>query len=98
MRKGSGDNPSKAGLIVVENTYRGLDLGFRRLHFPRSFMGLESVRGPQLSSGPLSFDTLEIFWARYPSHCGLPNFRVYPPGDCSYAGNLVAYLFRDIHR
>jgi hypothetical protein len=98
MRKGSGDNPSKAGPIVVENTYRGLVLGFRRLHLPRSFVGLESIRGPQLSSGPLSFDTLDRFQARYPAHCGLPNFRLYPPGDCSRAGNLVAYLFRDIHR
>jgi hypothetical protein len=63
MQKGSGDNPSKVGPIVVENTYRGLVLGFRRFHFPRGFMGLESVRGPQLSSGPFSLDTLEIFQA-----------------------------------
>jgi hypothetical protein len=91
--KGSGDNPSKVGPIVVENTYRGLVLGFRRLHLPRSFVGLESIRGPQLSSRPLSLDTLDRFWARYPAHCGLPDFRLYPPGDCSRAGNLVAYLF-----
>jgi hypothetical protein len=61
-------------------------------------MGLESVRGPQLSSGPIAFDTLDRFWARYLAHCGLPDFRLYPPGDCLCAGNLVAYLFRDIHK
>jgi hypothetical protein len=93
MQKGSGDNPSKDGPIVVENTYRGLVLGFRRLHFPCGFMGLESVRGPQLYFVPLDFDTLDRFQAQYPSHCGLPNFRLYPPGDCSRTGNLVAYLF-----
>jgi hypothetical protein len=93
MQKGSGDNPSKAGPIIVENTYRGLVLGFRRLHFPWSFMGLKSIRGPQLSSGPLALDTLNRFRARYPSHCGLPDFRLYPPGDCSRASNLVAYIF-----
>jgi hypothetical protein len=93
MQKGSRDNPSKAGPIVVENTYRGLVLGFRRLHFPWSFMGLESIRDPQLSFGPLSLDTLDRFRARYPAHCGLPDFRLYPPGDCSCTGNLGAYLF-----
>ena len=93
MWKGSGDNPSKVGPIVVENTYRGLILGFRRLHFPWIFMGLESVRGPQLSSRPLAFDTLDRFWARYPVHCGLPEFRLYPPGDYSRAGKIVADLF-----
>ena len=98
MQKGSGDNPSKARPIVVENTYRGLVLGFRRLHLPRGFVGLESVRGPQLSSIPLAFDTLDRFQAHYPAHCGLPDFRLYPPGDYLRAGNLVAYLFRDIHR
>jgi hypothetical protein len=98
MLKGSGDNPSKAGPIIVENTYRGLVLGFRRFHFPRSFVGLESARGPKLSSRPLAFNTIDRFWARYPAHCGLPNLRLYPPGDCSRAGNLVAYPFRDIHR
>jgi hypothetical protein len=34
-----------------------------------------------------------MFWARYPAHCGLPDFRLYPPGDCSRAGNLVANIF-----
>jgi hypothetical protein len=63
MRKGSGDNPSKAGPIVVENTYRGLVLGFRRLHLPRGFMGLESIRCPQLSSKPSTLDTLDRFQA-----------------------------------
>jgi hypothetical protein len=91
--KGSGDNPSKDGPIVVENTYRGLVLVFRRLHLPRGFMDLESIQGNQLSSIPLAFDTLDRFWARYPAHCGLLDFRLYPPGDCSHAGNLVAYLF-----
>jgi hypothetical protein len=61
--KGSGDNPSKVGPIVVENTYRGIVLGFRRLHLPRGFMGIESIRGPQLSSGPFSLDTLDGFRA-----------------------------------
>jgi hypothetical protein len=65
MWKGSRDNPSKAGPIVVENTYRGLVLGFHRLHFPRGFVGLESIQGPQLSSKPLAFDTLDRFRARY---------------------------------
>jgi hypothetical protein len=36
MQKGSEDNPSKAGPIVMENTYRGLVLGFHRLHLPRA--------------------------------------------------------------
>jgi hypothetical protein len=93
VRKGSRDNPSKAGPIVVENTYRGLVLGFHRLHLPRGFVGLESIQGPQLSSGPLALDTLDRFWARYPTHCGLPYFRLYPPGDCSRVANLVAYRF-----
>jgi hypothetical protein len=61
-------------------------------------VSLESVRGPQLSSGSLSLDTLDRFQARYPAHYGLPNFRLYPLGDCSRAGNLVAYIFRDIHK
>jgi hypothetical protein len=74
MRKGSGDNPSKDGPIVVENTYRGLVLGLCRLHLPRSFMGLKSIQGPQLSSRPLSLDTLDRFRAQYPAHCGLPDF------------------------
>jgi hypothetical protein len=55
-------------------------------------MGLKSVRGPQLSSRPFSLDTLDRFQARYPAHCGLPDFRLYPPGDCSRAGNLVFNL------
>jgi hypothetical protein len=93
VQKASGDNPSKARPIVVENTYRGLVLGFRRLHLPPGFMGLESIRVPQFSSGPLSFDTLDRFQSRYPTHCGLPDFQLYPPGDCSRVGNLVAYLF-----
>jgi hypothetical protein len=93
MRKGSRDNPSKVGPIVVENTYRGLVLGSRWLHLPWGCVGIESVRGPQLSSGPLAFDTLDRIRARYPAHCGLPDFQLYPPGDCSHAGNLVAYLF-----
>ena len=93
MWKGSGDNPSKAGPIVLENTYRGLVLGFRRLHLPWSFVGLESVRGPQLSSGPLAFDTLNRFWACYISHCGPLDCRLYPPGDCLRAGKLVANIF-----
>jgi hypothetical protein len=49
-------------------------MGFRRLHLPRGFMGLKSIRGPQLSLEPLSFDTLDRFQARYPAHCGLPDF------------------------
>ena len=61
-------------------------------------MGLKSVRGPQFSSGPLSFDTIDRFRAQYPAHCGLPDFRLYSLGDCSRVGNLVAYLFRDINR
>jgi hypothetical protein len=64
VRKGREDNPSKAGPIIVENTYRGLVLGFRRLHLPWGFVGLESVRGPHLSSRTLSFDTLDRFRAR----------------------------------
>jgi hypothetical protein len=56
-------------------------------------MGLESVRGPQLSFEPLAFDTLDKFRARYLAHCGLPDCRLYPPSDCSRAVNLVAYLF-----
>jgi hypothetical protein len=63
MRKGSGDNPSKAGPSVVENTYRGLVLGFHRLHLPWGFVGLESIRGPQLSSRPFDLDTLDESWA-----------------------------------
>jgi hypothetical protein len=74
MWKGNEDNPSKAGPIVVENTYRGLVLGFHRLHLPQSFVGLESVQGHQLYSEPLAFDTLDKFWARYPAHCGLPDY------------------------
>jgi hypothetical protein len=93
MQKGSEDNPSKAGPIVVENTYRGLVLGFRRLHLPQSFMGLESIQGPQLSSRTFALNTLDRFRARYLAHCGLPNFRLYPPGDCSRFGNLVANHF-----
>ena len=38
MQKGRGDKPSKARPIVVDNTYRGPVLGFRRLYFPRSFV------------------------------------------------------------
>jgi hypothetical protein len=63
MRKGSGDNPSKAEPIVVENTYRGLVLGFHHLHLPWGLVGLESIRGPQLSSEPFSLNTLDRFWA-----------------------------------
>jgi hypothetical protein len=92
VRKGSGDNPSKVRPIVVENTYRWLVLGFRHLHLPRGFVGLESVPGPQLSSEPFSLDTLDRFRARYVAHCGLPDFRLYPPSDCLHAGNLVANL------
>jgi hypothetical protein len=93
VRKGSGDNPSKAGPIVVENTNRGLVLGFRQLHLPRGFVDLESIQGPQLSSEPLSLDTLDRFWDQYPAYCGLPDFRLYPPSDCSRTSNLVAYIF-----
>jgi hypothetical protein len=53
---------------------------------------LESIRGPQLSSRPLSFDTLDRFQACYPAHCGPPDCRLYPPGDCLRAGNLVAFI------
>jgi hypothetical protein len=74
VQKGSGDNSSKSRPIVVENTYRDLVLGFHQFHLPRGFVGLESIRGPQSSSGPFSFDTLENFWAKYPAHCGLPDF------------------------
>jgi hypothetical protein len=77
MRKGSRDNPSKAGPIVVENTYRGLVLGFRRLHLPQGFVGLESIRGPQLSSRPLSFDTLDRF------RLDTLLIVVYPTFDCT---------------
>jgi hypothetical protein len=63
MRKGSEDNPSKDGPIVVENTSQGLVLGFRHLHLPRGFMGLKSIRGPHLSSRPFSLDTLDRFRA-----------------------------------
>jgi hypothetical protein len=42
----------------VENTYRGFVEGFHHLHFPRGFVGLESIRGPQLSFKPFSLDTL----------------------------------------
>jgi hypothetical protein len=63
VRKGSRDNPSKAGPSIVGNAYRGLVLGFRRLHLPLSFVGLESVKGPQLYSGALAFDTLDRFRA-----------------------------------
>jgi hypothetical protein len=93
VQKGSEDNPFKAGPIVVENTYRGLVLGFRRLHLPRGFVGLEFIRGPQLSFGPFALDTLDRFQARYPAHCSLPDFRLYPLGDCSRIGNLVANIF-----
>jgi hypothetical protein len=93
VQKGSRDNPSKDGPIIVENTYRGLVLGFLRLHLPQGFVGLESVQGPQFSSKPLAFDTLDKFQARYPAHCGLPDFQLYLPGDCSRAGNLGAYIF-----
>jgi hypothetical protein len=85
VRKGSGDNPSKAGPSVVENTYRGFVLGFHHLHLPRGFVDLESIRGPQLSSGPFALDTLDMFRASYPAHCGLPDYRLYPLGDCSRA-------------
>ena len=61
MWKGNEDNPSKDEPIIVENTYRGLVLGFRRLHLPRGFVGIESIRGPQLSSRPFSLDTLTGF-------------------------------------
>jgi hypothetical protein len=56
-------------------------------------VGLESVRGPHFSSGTLAFDTLDRLQARYPAHCGLPDFRLYPPSDCLCAHNLVAYIF-----
>jgi hypothetical protein len=91
--KGSGDNPSKVGPIVVENTYRGLVLGFCRLHLPQSFVDLKSIRGPQLSPGTFFLDTLDRFRDRYPAHCGLPDFRLYPLGDCLRTGNLVANCF-----
>jgi hypothetical protein len=92
VRKGGVDNHCKARPIVVENTYRGLVVGFHRLHLPRGFVGLESIRGPQLYSEPFSLDTLDRFRARYPAHFGLPEFRLYLPGDCSHAGNLVVNL------
>jgi hypothetical protein len=78
VQKGSGDNPSKVEPIVVENTYRGLVLGFHRLHLPRSFLGLKSIRGPQLSFGALSFYTLAGF--------GLNTLLivVYPAVDCTH--------------
>jgi hypothetical protein len=82
----------------VENRYRGLVLGFRRFHLPWGFVGLKSIQGPQLSFRTFSLDTLDRFRARYLAHCGLPEFRLYLPGDCSHAGNLVANIFRDIHR
>jgi hypothetical protein len=61
-------------------------------------MGLESVQGPHFSSETIALDTLDRFQARYLAHCGLPDFRLYPPGECLRAGNIVANIFRDIHR
>jgi hypothetical protein len=53
---------------------------------------LESIRDPQLSSIPLSFDTLGRFRNFFPAHCDLPDYRLYPPGDCLQDGNLVAFI------
>jgi hypothetical protein len=53
---------------------------------------LESFRDPQLSSGPLSFDTLGRFQTCYPAHCGPPDCRLYPPSDCLRDGNLVSFI------
>jgi hypothetical protein len=55
-------------------------------------MDLKSIRGPQLSSRPLSLNTLSRFQACYPSHCGPLECRLYPPGDCARAGNLVSFI------
>jgi hypothetical protein len=74
VQKGSGYNPSKVEPRVVGNTYRGLVLGFRRLHLPWSFVGLESILGPQLSSRALIFDTFDRFRDLYPTHCGPPDY------------------------
>jgi hypothetical protein len=99
MRKGSGDNPSKVGPIIVENTYRWLVLGFSRLHLPQSFVGLESIRDPQLSSGPLALDTLDRFQDRYPAHCVLLDFRLYLPSDCFVGSqfNFFHFLVSCLH-
>jgi len=55
-------------------------------------MDLKSIRGPQWSSGPLDFDTLGRFQTCYPAHYGPPDYRLYPPGDCLRADNLVAFI------
>jgi hypothetical protein len=55
-------------------------------------MDFESVQGPQSSFGTLSFDTHDRFRACYPAHCGPPDYRLYPPGDCSRASNLVSFI------
>jgi hypothetical protein len=55
-------------------------------------MNLEFVRGPQLSSRPLAFDTLGRFQTCCPAHCGPPECRLYSPDDCLRVGNLVAFI------
>jgi hypothetical protein len=92
------DSSKSCSGSMVCNTYRGFVEGFRRFQLPRGFVGLESIRGPQFSFRPFSLDTLDRFWAWYPIHCGLPDYRLYPPGDYSCADKLVANIFRDIHR
>jgi hypothetical protein len=32
------------------------------------------------------------FGLSYLAHCGPPDCRLYPPGDCSRSGNLVAFI------
>jgi hypothetical protein len=53
---------------------------------------LESIRYPQLSFKPLALDTLDRFWACYPSHCGPLDCRLYLSGDCLRLGNLVSLI------
>jgi hypothetical protein len=60
----------------------------------RIFVDLESIRDPQLSSKPLSFDTLEGLQICYPSHYDLSNCQLYPPGNQLPGGNLVSHILR----
>jgi hypothetical protein len=57
-----------------------------------SFVDVESVQGPQLSSEPLSFNTLGRFQMCCLANCGPPNCRLYLPGYCLRADNLFAFI------